>query len=136
MGSNSTLAVETSGLVRTFGETRAVNGVDLAVPTGIVHSLLGPNGAGKTTLLRILTTLLRPTEGTARVLGHDVVREADAVRSRVSVTGQSTSIDEDLTGRENLAMVGRLLGHRGPRRGSGPTTWWTPSSCRRWRTAR
>ncbi|MGI5414488.1 ATP-binding cassette domain-containing protein [Actinomadura luteofluorescens] len=113
MGSNSTLAVETSGLVRTFGETRAVNGVDLAVPTGIVHSLLGPNGAGKTTLLRILTTLLRPTEGTARVLGHDVVREADAVRSRVSVTGQSTSIDEDLTGRENLAMVGRLLGHRG-----------------------
>ncbi|MEU9840193.1 ATP-binding cassette domain-containing protein, partial [Actinomadura sp. NPDC048032] len=113
MGSNSTLAVETSGLVRTFGETRAVDGVDLAVPTGIVHSLLGPNGAGKTTFLRILTTLLRPTEGTARVLGHDVVREADAVRSRVSVTGQSTSIDEDLTGRENLAMVGRLLGHRG-----------------------
>ncbi|MGI5201848.1 ATP-binding cassette domain-containing protein [Spirillospora sp. CA-108201] len=113
MGSNSTLAVETSGLVRTFGETRAVDGVDLAVPAGIVHSLLGPNGAGKTTFLRILTTLLRPTEGTARVLGHDVVREADAVRSRVSVTGQSTSIDEDLTGRENLAMVGRLLGHRG-----------------------
>ncbi|NDU71397.1 ATP-binding cassette domain-containing protein [Actinomadura sp. DSM 109109] len=113
MESNPTLAVETSGLVKTFGETRAVDGVDLAVPTGIVHSLLGPNGAGKTTLLRILTTLLRPTGGTARVLGHDVVREADAVRSRVSVTGQSTSIDEDLTGRENLAMVGRLLGHRG-----------------------
>ncbi len=76
--------VETSDLVKIFGDTRAVDGVDLAVPTGMVYGLLGPNGAGKTTVIRVLATLLRPDAGTARVFGCDVVREADAVRSRVA----------------------------------------------------
>ncbi len=106
----SELAIEASGLAKAFGETRAVNGVDLAVPVGSVYGFLGPNGAGKTTTIRMLATLLRPDEGTARVLGHDVVREADAVRSRVSLTGQFASVDEDLTGQENLVLVARLLG--------------------------
>src|SRR3954470_15356440 len=106
------LAIETSGLVKAFGETRAVDGIDLAVPTGTVYGVLGPNGAGKTTAVRVLATLLRPDGGEARVFGHDVVREADAVRSRVSLTGQYASVDEDLTGAENLQLLARLLGHR------------------------
>ncbi|MFE1264487.1 ATP-binding cassette domain-containing protein [Streptomyces albogriseolus] len=105
-------AIETAGLVKTFGETRAVDGVDLTVPTGTVYGVLGPNGAGKTTTVKMLATLLRPDGGEARVFGHDVVREADAVRSRVSLTGQYASVDEDLTGTENLILLGRLLGHR------------------------
>jgi ABC-2 type transport system ATP-binding protein len=105
------LAVETAGLRKRFGTTPAVDGVDLVVPAGIVYGLLGPNGAGKTTLIRILATLLRPDAGAARVLGHDVVREADAVRGRISLTGQFASVDDDLTGRENLVLLGRLLGH-------------------------
>ncbi|MET8894615.1 ATP-binding cassette domain-containing protein [Streptomyces albogriseolus] len=108
----SGLAIETAGLVKTFGETRAVDGVDLAVPTGTVYGVLGPNGAGKTTTVKMLATLLRPDGGEARVFGHDVVRDADAVRSRVSLTGQYASVDEDLTGTENLILLGRLLGHR------------------------
>nr|MDT0664822.1 ATP-binding cassette domain-containing protein [Micromonospora sp. DSM 115978] len=111
MQSASDLAIEASGLVKIFGETRAVDGVDLAVQTGAVYGFLGPNGAGKTTTIRILATLLRPDGGTARVLGHDVVTEADAVRSRVSLTGQYASVDEDLTGSENLVMLARLLGY-------------------------
>ena len=107
----STLAIETSALVKTFGKTRAVDGVDLTVPKGLVYSVLGPNGAGKTTTIHILTTLLRPDAGSAYVLGYDVVRDADAVRSRVSLTGQYASVDEDLTGNENLVLLGRLLGH-------------------------
>jgi ABC-2 type transport system ATP-binding protein len=103
-------AVETSGLVKTFGDTRALDGVDLRIREGSVYGLLGPNGAGKTTTIRILATLLRPTAGTATVLGHDVVREAGAVRQKVSLTGQYASVDEDLTGTENLVLVGRLLG--------------------------
>jgi ABC-2 type transport system ATP-binding protein len=103
-------AVETSGLVKTFGKTRALDGVDLEIGRGSVYGLLGPNGAGKTTIIRILATLLRPNAGTARVLGHDVVREAAAVRSKVGLTGQFASVDEDLTGRENLVLIGRLLG--------------------------
>jgi ABC-2 type transport system ATP-binding protein len=103
-------AIETSGLVKTFGDNRAVDGVDLTVPAGTVYGLLGPNGAGKTTVVRMLATLLRPDGGTARVFGHDVVREADAVRGRVSLTGQYASVDEDLTGRENLVLLARLLG--------------------------
>src|ERR687894_921817 len=95
----STLAIEATGLVKTFGEVRAVDGVDLAVRPGTVYGVLGPNGAGKTTTLRMLATLLRPTAGTARVFGHDVVAEADAVRSSVSLTGQFASVDEELTGR-------------------------------------
>jgi ABC-2 type transport system ATP-binding protein len=108
------LAIETSGLVKLFGKTRAVDGVDLAVPAGSVYGFLGPNGAGKTTAVKMLATLLRPDGGEARVFGHDVVREADAVRGLVSLTGQYASVDEDLTGAENLVLLGRLLGHRKP----------------------
>jgi ABC-2 type transport system ATP-binding protein len=112
--SQSTPAVETSGLVKTFGATRAVDGVDLHVPAGSVYGVLGPNGAGKTTIIRVLATLLRPDAGTARVFGHDVVADADAVRGRVALTGQYASVDEDLTGRENLVLLARLHGF--PRR--------------------
>jgi ABC-2 type transport system ATP-binding protein len=111
MDNHSDLAIETTGLVKAFGTTRAVDGVDLAVPSGGVYGFLGPNGAGKTTTIRMLATLLVPDGGTARVLGHDIVREADAVRSRVSLTGQFASLDEDLTGTENLVMLARLLGY-------------------------
>ncbi|MET9338327.1 ATP-binding cassette domain-containing protein [Nonomuraea sp. NPDC003804] len=111
------LAIETSGLVKTFGDNRAVDGLDLAVPAGIVYGVLGPNGAGKTTAVRMLATLLRPDGGQARVFGHDVRREADAVRARVSLTGQYASVDEDLTGMENLVLLARLLGHRKPAAG-------------------
>jgi ABC-2 type transport system ATP-binding protein len=112
--SKTELAIETTGLVKVFGKTRAVDGIDLAVPPGAVYGFLGPNGAGKTTAVRVLATLLRPDDGEARVFGHDVVREADAVRSRVSLTGQYASVDEDLTGLENLILLARLLGHRKP----------------------
>jgi ABC-2 type transport system ATP-binding protein len=104
------LAVETKGLAKFFGDTRAVDGIDLSVRRGTVFGVLGPNGAGKTTTLRVLATLLRPDAGTARVLGHDVVDDPDAVRSSVSLTGQFASVDEELTGRENLVLLGRLLG--------------------------
>ncbi|GIW05519.1 MAG: daunorubicin resistance protein DrrA family ABC transporter ATP-binding protein [Dehalococcoidia bacterium] len=107
------LAIETAGLTKRFGTTRAVDGVDLTVSQGLVYGVLGPNGAGKTTTIRMLTTLLRPDGGWARVFGHDVVREADAVRARVSLTGQYASVDEDLTGQENLILLGRLLGSSG-----------------------
>ncbi|MGW3953050.1 ATP-binding cassette domain-containing protein [Streptomyces sp. NPDC004752] len=107
----SGLAIETAGLLKRFGETRAVDGVDLAVPAGTVYGVLGPNGAGKTTTVKMLATLLRPDRGEAHVFGRDVVREADEVRARVSLTGQYASVDEDLTGTENLILLGRLLGH-------------------------
>ena len=103
-------AIRTEGLVKVFGDTRAVDGVDLEVKKGTVFGLLGPNGAGKTTTIRMLGTLLSPDGGSATVMGHDVVTEADAVRSRVSMTGQYASVDEDLTGLENLVMLCRLLG--------------------------
>ena len=105
------LAIEANGLVKHFGQTRAVDGLDLAVPTGAVYGVLGPNGAGKTTAIRMLATLLRPDAGHARVFGHDVVTEADAVRSLVSMTGQFASVDEDLTGFENLVLLCRLWGY-------------------------
>ena len=105
-----TQAIETMGLKKSFGETRAICGIDLAIAAGSVYGLLGPNGAGKTTTIRVLATLLRPDGGGARVLGHDVVRDAATVRSKVSLTGQFASIDEELTGQENLVLVGRLLG--------------------------
>jgi len=105
------LAIEASGLVKEFGDVRAVDGVDLAVRPGTVYGILGPNGAGKTTTIKMLATLLRPDGGSARVLGHDVVEAADAVRSVVSLTGQLASVDEDLTGQENLILIGRLLGY-------------------------
>jgi ABC-2 type transport system ATP-binding protein len=105
-----THAIETSGLVKTFGATRALDGLDLHIRKGSVYGLLGPNGAGKTTAIRVLATLLKPDGGTATVLGFDVVRDAKAVREKVSLTGQYASVDEDLTGLENLILVGRLLG--------------------------
>jgi ABC-2 type transport system ATP-binding protein len=105
------LAIEAVGLAKHFGETRAVDGLDLAVPTGSVYGVLGPNGAGKTTAIRVLATLLPPTAGTARVLGHDVVHAPEEIRSRVSLTGQFASVDEDLTGEENLILLGRLWGY-------------------------
>ncbi len=106
----SPLAIEATGLVKSFGDTRAVDGVDLAVRSGTVYGVLGPNGAGKTTTIRMLATLIRPDAGSARVLGHDIVADADAVRGLVSLTGQLASVDEDLTGRENLILLGLLLG--------------------------
>ncbi|MBF9129341.1 ATP-binding cassette domain-containing protein [Plantactinospora sp. S1510] len=107
---NSAPAIEASGLVKTFGGNRALDGVDLVVPAEGVFGFLGPNGAGKTTSIRVLATLSPPDAGTARVLGHDVVREADRVRERISLTGQFASMDEELTGFENLTILARLLG--------------------------
>ncbi|WP_038054784.1 daunorubicin resistance protein DrrA family ABC transporter ATP-binding protein [Thioalkalivibrio sp. ALJ1] len=103
-------AIEVEGLVRDFGGTRAVDGVELRVPTGRVLGLLGPNGAGKTTVVRMLATLLTPTAGAARVGGFDVAREGTRVREIIGLTGQYASVDEKLTGRENLILIGRLLG--------------------------
>ncbi|MFD7409186.1 ATP-binding cassette domain-containing protein [Streptomyces sp. NPDC059866] len=108
---SSAAAIETEGLVKTYGDKRAVDGIDLVIPQGMVYGVLGPNGAGKTTFVKMLATLLRPDGGRARVFGRDVVREADEVRARVSLTGQYASLDEDLTGAENLVLLGRLLGH-------------------------
>jgi ABC-2 type transport system ATP-binding protein len=111
MSGQASFSIEADGLVKSFGGTRAVDGVDLEVARGAVYGVLGPNGAGKTTTIRMLATLLRPDAGRARVLGHDIVSEADAVRGLVSLTGQLASVDEDLTGRENLILLGRLLGY-------------------------
>ena len=105
-------AIEATGLAKHFGATRAVDGLDLEVPTGSVYGVLGPNGAGKTTAIRVLATLLEPTAGHARVFGYDVVTEAEQVRRSVSLTGQFASTDEDLTGAENLELLARLWGHR------------------------
>ncbi|MBX6371127.1 MAG: ATP-binding cassette domain-containing protein, partial [Acidothermus sp.] len=102
------LAILVEDVHKSFGSVRALRGVDLAVPRGRVLGLLGPNGAGKTTIVRILTTLLRPDAGRALVEGHDVVREADAVRRRIGLAGQATAIQPELTGRENLEIIGRL----------------------------
>ncbi|MGB8946301.1 MAG: ATP-binding cassette domain-containing protein [Streptomyces sp.] len=105
----STYAVLSEGLEKHFGDVHALRGLDLAVPEGTVCGLLGPNGAGKTTAVRLLTTLLTPDAGRALVAGHDVVREAAAVRRLIGVTGQYASVDGDLTGRENLRLFARLL---------------------------
>ncbi len=102
-------AISTRGLVKRFGDQVAVDGVDLDVPAGTVFGLLGPNGAGKTTIVRMLATLLAPDGGTASVSGFDVVRQAPSVRRVIGLTGQYASVDESLSGRENLYMIGRLL---------------------------
>jgi len=108
--SESAPAIEAWGLVKSFGTTRAVQKVDLYVPPGIVYGFLGPNGAGKTTVIRMLSTLMHPDAGTARIFGHDMVAEANTVRSLVGLTGQFASVDDDLTGLENLVLIARLQG--------------------------
>src|SRR6201982_2052771 len=101
-------AILAEGLVKDYGTTRALSGFDLTVPAGTVYGLLGPNGAGKTTAVRVFATLLRPNRGRAQVLGHDVVTEADQVRRKIGLTGQYAALDEYLTGRANLVMIGQL----------------------------
>jgi ABC-2 type transport system ATP-binding protein len=107
------LAIAARGLVKHFGEVKAVDGIDLDVPRGMIFAILGPNGAGKTTLMRMLATLARPDAGQASVMGHDLVAAPRAVRGVIAMTGQFATLDEDLTGRENLVMLSRLWGFRG-----------------------
>jgi ABC-2 type transport system ATP-binding protein len=104
----SDIAIGVHGLRKHFGEVEALTGADFEVPQGTVFGLLGPNGAGKTTVIRVLSTILRPDEGSAEVLGYDVVREPEAVRRRIGLAGQYAAVDQNLTGRENLEMVGVL----------------------------
>jgi oleandomycin transport system ATP-binding protein len=106
----ATAAIEAEGLVKRFGEVRALDGIDMVAREGTVFGLLGPNGAGKTTAIRVLSTLLLPDEGRASVGGHDVVREPAAVRRLIGLTGQYAAVDELLSGKDNLFMIGRLLG--------------------------
>lgn len=117
MNITDSLAIDARGLVKVFGTNRAVDGVDLAVPPGTIYGVLGPNGAGKTTTISMLATLLKPDAGSARIFGYDVVRDATAVRQLIGVTGQYASVDEKITGIENLIVFGRLLGltHRAAR---------------------
>lgn len=103
-------AIEAQGLVKIYGSNRAVDGVDLKVGTGSIYGVLGPNGAGKTTTIRMLATLLRPDAGSARIFGHDVVKEPQIVRQLIGVTGQYASVDESLSATENLVIFSRLLG--------------------------
>jgi ABC-2 type transport system ATP-binding protein len=100
-------------LVKNFGELRAVDGIDLDVPRGMIFAILGPNGAGKTTLMRMLATLATPDGGSASVMGHDLIAAPHDVRASIAMTGQFASLDEDLTGRENLLLLARLWGFRG-----------------------
>jgi oleandomycin transport system ATP-binding protein len=110
MSTTNHVAISAEGLVKKYGSTTALDGVDLSVPTGTVLGVLGPNGAGKTTAVRILGTLLRPDAGHATVGGFDVVKQAPRVREIIGLTGQYASVDEDMSGRRNLVMIGRLLG--------------------------
>ncbi|WP_421928206.1 ATP-binding cassette domain-containing protein [Neoaquamicrobium sediminum] len=112
-GQQPALAISTRGLAKSFGTLRAVDGIDLDVPRGMIFAILGPNGAGKTTLMRMLATLTKPDAGTATVMGHDLVSAPQAVRGSIAMTGQFASLDEDLTGRENLVLISRLWGFRG-----------------------
>ena len=116
---DGTPAISVTGVEKSYGEVKALAGVSLEVASGTVLGLLGPNGAGKTTLVRVLTTLLEPDAGEARVVGFDVVRDAVRLRERIGLAGQYAAVDENLTGLENLTMVGRLYGaHSGT--GQGP----------------
>lgn len=122
-------AIATEGLTKSYRNVRALTGIDLVVPAGSVFGLLGPNGAGKTTLVRILATLLKPDAGTARVAGYDVVREGARLRAHIGGARQYAAVDDNLTGFENLEMVGRLyhLGGKIARRrandSSGTSSW-------------
>lgn len=109
----TSLAVSARGLVKAFGDVRAVDGIDLDVPRGMIFAILGPNGAGKTTLMRMLATLARPDAGSATIVGHDLLQAPQKVRGVIAMTGQFASLDEDLTGRENLILLARLWGFRG-----------------------
>ena len=121
-------AIEAEGLVKEFGETLAVDDVSFAVPRGTVLGLLGPNGAGKTTTVRMMTTLTKPTRGTARVAGHDVLADPAAVRRSMGLTGQSATVDELLTGpREHLADRQPLRPRGAHRAAASPTTCWSGS---------
>ncbi len=115
IGAVSEAAIFVEGLVKRFGAVRALEGVSFEVRAGTIFGLLGPNGAGKTTAVRVLATILRPDAGRAFVLGHDVVRDADAVRRRIGLAGQNAAVDPNLTGRENLRMIGLLSQLPGPR---------------------
>ena len=106
-------AIQARGLVKKFGDLHAVDGIDLDVPRGMIFAILGPNGAGKTTLMRMLATLLGPDAGSATVMGHDLTTAPQEVRGVIAMTGQFASLDEDLTGRENLMLLARLWGFRG-----------------------
>ena len=112
-GQQPAFAISTRGLAKSFGTLRAVDGIVLDVPRGMIFAILGPNGAGKTTLMRMLATLTKPDAGTATVMGHDLVSAPQAVRGSIAMTGQFASLDEDLTGRENLVLISRLWGFRG-----------------------
>jgi ABC-2 type transport system ATP-binding protein len=112
-GIDPSLAVSARGLIKNFGELRAVDGIDLDVPRGMIFASLGPNGAGKTTLMRMLATLATPDGGSASVMGHDLIAAPHDVRASIAMTGQFASLDEDLTGRENLLLLARLWGFRG-----------------------
>lgn len=103
-------AIEVKGLEKRFGDNKAVDGIDLKVPSGMIYGVLGPNGAGKTTTINMLATLLRPDGGTAKIFGHDVVHESQTVRQLIGVTGQYASVDEKLSAVENLVIFGMLLG--------------------------
>jgi len=105
-----TTVIEAEGLTKRFGATQALAGVDITADRGQVLALLGPNGAGKTTIVRVLSTLLRPDGGQARICGYDVLADAVQVRQLIALTGQYASVDDELTGTENLIMIGRLLG--------------------------
>ncbi|WP_041833145.1 daunorubicin resistance protein DrrA family ABC transporter ATP-binding protein [Actinoplanes sp. N902-109] len=120
------LIIEAEGLEKRFGATRALQGVDLIVPRGTVLGVLGPNGAGKTTAVRILSTLLKPDAGHARIAGYDVVKDAERVRHTIGLTGQYASVDEDLTGRQNLELFGTLLelGRSGARKRAAELLEW------------
>ncbi len=124
----STNAIEATGLVKRFGKTTALAGVDLAARPGRVLGMLGPNGAGKTTAVRILATLLRPDAGQATVCGYDVLRDAHRVRQLIGLTGQYAAVDEGLSGTNNLIMIGRLLALPRARPGRGRPSFWPASS--------
>ncbi len=110
---NEQLAISARGLIKRFGDVHAVNGIDLDVPRGMIFAVLGPNGAGKTTLMRMLATLSHPDGGSATVMGHDLVQAPGDVRAAIAMTGQFASLDEDLTGRDNLVLLARLWGFKG-----------------------